>query len=285
MNRATTIPELAPWLKHFIEDSDSGIVKRLPGLLTGFQLIRQRIPEEYRWRIITDEAFANHNFTDGDHVSQVYWYHIARQIEAFGVLAVLRTNEMLASAITLLNDKHVLAPAGLARSLFEIAVTYLVDGNYVDHTIKEILENFKGNEMVACPDLEKRLTQMVHGRRIDDPPKELQKKNVLTHIKRLMRNPNCIGLDERYSFLCEIAHPNVVGFARFWGEANDSPDDFMTVTVRGDNEVAQTAHIREQTLWAISWSTEAIGNMFVKGVENAQALVLKHGIPASEMQS
>lgn len=266
----------------FLEDSDDGIVKRLPGLLSGFRMIRQRIPEEYRWRLITDEAFSKHNFIDGDHANQVYWYHIARQIEAFGVLAVLRTNEVLTAATTLLNEKHVLAPAVLARSLLEIAVTYLVDGNYIEHTVKKMLSQIKDEQLAACPDLEKRLTLMVHGRRIDDPPKELQKINVLTHIKWLSRNPHCSELNDRYAYLCEIAHPNVVGFARFWGEATDSVDDFSTITVRGDNEVPSTAHIREQTLWAISWSTESIGNMFFKGVDSARALIDRFGIPPSE---
>lgn len=284
MHHAATIPDPAPWLIRFMEESDDGIVRRLPGLLDGFRAIRQRIPEEYRWRLITDEAFVKHSFTDGDHVNQIYWYHIARQIEAFGVLAVLRTNEMLTAATTLLNDKHVLAPAVLARSLLEIAVTYLVDGNYIAHTVKEMLTKIKGDEIVTCPDLEQRLAQMVHGRRIGDPPKELQKKNVLTHIQRLSRNPQCVELSERYAYLCEIAHPNVVGFARFWGEVTDSPNDFITITVRGDNEVAQTAHIREQTLWAISWSTESIGNMFFIGVDSVRALVTKFGIPPSEMR-
>ena len=270
------------------EDSDDGIVKRLPGLLGEFRMIRQRIPDEYRWRLITDEAFAKHAFTDGDHLNQVYWYHIARQIEAFGVLAVLRTNEMLTAATTLLNDKHVLAPAVLARSLLEIAVTYLVDGNYIEHNVKKMLSQIKGDDsqpIVTCPGLEQRLTQMVHGRRIGDRPKELQKKNVLTHIQWLSRNPKCVELSVRYAYLCEIAHPNVVGFARFWGDATDSPNDFSTITVCGDNEVTQTAHIREQTIWAISWSTESIGNMFFKGMDSGRVLVAKLGIPSSEMRA
>lgn len=269
----------------FIEESDDGIVSHLPGLLVGFRMIRQRIPDEYRWRLITDDAFSKHKFADGDHANQVYWYHIARQIEAFGVLAVLRTNEMLTAATSLLNDKHVLAPAIIARSLLEIAVTYLVDGNYIEHTVKEMLSQIQEGQLVVCPDLEKRLTQMVHGRRIGDPPKEFQKTNVLTHIKWLSRNPHCVELNDRYAYLCEIAHPNVVGFSRFWGESTDSPDDFSTITVRGDNEVASTAHIREQTLWAIGWSTESIGNMFFKGADTVRALVAKFGIPASEMQA
>jgi hypothetical protein len=284
MNQTTTIPDPAPWLVRFIEDSDDGIVKRLPMLIDGFRGIRQRMPEEYRWRLITDDAFAKHAFTDGDHVNQVYWYHIARQIEAFGVLAVLRTNEMLTAALTLLNEKHVLAPAVLARSLLEIAITYLVDGNYVDRTVKEMLARINANDIVACTDLEQRLAQMVHGRRIGDPPKELQKTNVLTHIKLLSRNPHCVELSDRYNYLCEIAHPNVVGFARFWGEAAESANDFITITVRGDNEVAQTAHIREQTLWAISWATESIGNMFFMGVDSVHALIGEFGIPPSEMR-
>jgi hypothetical protein len=80
MNQATAIPDPAPWHMRFMEDSDSGVVKGLPGLIAGFRMIRQRIPDEYRWRLITDDAFAKHVFTDGDHVNQVYWYHIARQI-------------------------------------------------------------------------------------------------------------------------------------------------------------------------------------------------------------
>ena len=267
------------------EDSDDGIVKRLPGLLGEFRMIRQRIPDEYRWRLITDEAFAKHPFTDGDHLNQVYWYHIARQIEAFGVLAVLRTNEMLTAATTLLNDKHVLAPAVLARSLLEIAVTYLVDGNYIELNVKEMLSQIKSGQFMACSGLEQRVTQMIHGRRIGDPSKELQKKNVLTHIQWLSRNPKCVELSVRYAYLCEIAHPNVVGFARFWGDATDSPNDFSTITVCGDNEVTQTAHIREQTIWAISWSTESIGNMFFKGMDSGRVLVAKLGIPSSEMRA
>ena len=52
----------------------------------------------------------------------------------------------------------------------------------------------------------------------------------------------------------------------------------------GGNEVAQTAHIREQTLWAISWSTESIGNMFLKGMDSGCVLVAKLGVPPSEMR-
>ncbi len=201
------------------------------------------------------------------------------------MLAILRTNEILTAATTLLNDKHALAPAVLARSLLEIAAAYLVDGNCIDYSVKEILSKIKDDHIFACRDLEQRLARMAHGRRIGAPPEELRKINATTHIDRLSRQPHCKGLKERYAYLCEIAHPNVVGFARFWGEATDSPDEFLTITVQGDNEVAQTAHIREQTLWARSWATESIGNMFFKGVNSVHALVAKFGIPASEIPS
>lgn len=286
MDYQTTIPDLQPWVLKFISDSEDGIVKQLPGVLKGFEMIRQRLPAEYRWKLMEDEAFEKQAIKGGDHVNQVYWYHMARQIEAFDVLAVLRSHELLIGAVSLVNSKQVLAPAVLARSLLEIAVTYLVDGNYIDKTLKDGLPQVQAGQMAACEDLEKRLIKMVHGRRIGDPPKELEKTNILTHLKFLSRNPKCSELNDRYSYLCEIAHPNVVGFARFWGEAveGQAEDDFTTITVRGDTEVPLTAHIREQTLWALSWSAEAIGNMFFMGQDSVRAIVEKFGVPPSEMQ-
>ena len=62
-------------------------------------------------------------------------------------------------------------------------------------------------------------------------PEYLKQKNILTIIQKLSKHPDAKELLTKYEFLCELAHPNVIGNARFWSDESHINEDGSTTII------------------------------------------------------
>jgi hypothetical protein len=189
-------------------------------------------------------------------------------IEAYDVIIVWRAAELVRASLRLLNEREIIAPAIMARSLLELAATALWDINTINKTVSDGLTNVPSKTVITSADLEKTVIKMIHGTRMGDPPQHLSSTNILTPIKKLSKNPNASELEPNYNYLCELAHPNVIGNARFWTcIASKNEDGSETVRMERLSESSTTSEIREKTLWALGWSSACVRNGFEIGQE------------------
>jgi hypothetical protein len=194
---------------------------------------------------------------------------MARSVEAYGVIVVWRAMEVMRAALRLLNAREILAPAVLSRSLLELAATMLWNANVIRKTVLEVTVQRAG-VLVLSEELENLILRMLHGTRLGDPPHEMKQTNALTYIQRLAKHPDGGELISVYEYLCEIAHPNVVGNARFWSSVERAHEgDAETLTMKGNAETPTSEQIREKVLWALGRSAVCIRN----GVEIGQSAV------------
>ena len=96
--------------------------------------------------------------------------------------------------------------------------------------------------------------------RVSEKHKEiLTQRNVLTRIDRLSKIPLASKLRPNYDFLCELAHPNSIGYQRFWSLVeDDEPGDLVKISRRVP--VQRIIETTEMCLWALSWGSLAIVN-------------------------
>jgi hypothetical protein len=185
----------------------------------------------------------------------------SRNVEAYGLLSYWRGLELLETTVRSLNLKQVISGAVLARSTLELASAFLLNSNTIEATLKGL--EFPENTVVTSKEFEAAVVKMIWGTRLGNHESYLTQKNILTMIQKLSKHPNAKELTPRYEYLCELAHPNFVGNARFWSHIKEKHADGSETVVleqRLDDGIA--VDIVENTLWAISWSSICIRNGF-----------------------
>jgi hypothetical protein len=79
----------------------------------------------------------------------------------------------------------------------------------------------------------------------------------------LTKNPAAAELFPTYEFLCEIAHPNVIGNAVFWAEViHKNEDGSETILVKHSYDYEMQREIIEKILWSLGWSAVCLRNGF-----------------------
>lgn len=254
-----------------------------------------KCPPKYGWRVVSSEAFGTQiasivakadQIRDGvrsiEELNSVYWHDMARNIEAYDITALWRATELKKSIIRSLNAREILPPAILSRSLLELAARLIVNSNTVWKTIKDWPPAVRG-ELILCPELEEFVVRIIWGTRFGEPPKHLRQKGVGDDIKFLSKNPSAHELENVYHYLCEIAHPNVIGNARFWARIEArSEDGSETLSIEPNAEFSTTGEIREKTLWALGWSAACVRNGFEIGQGAVQEILKRWPKPRGQ---
>jgi hypothetical protein len=265
------------WLKEFALSSTDSFVRASEKMVKYLFELDNKLPHRYGWRVTSMEAFQRQlaNLTSADEVNRLYWRDMASGIEAYGVMVVWRGTELIKPALQALNSREVLAPAVLSRSLLELASCTIVNSNSILSAAENIkrLSNIP-NGIVTCGELEQLLLRMIHGTRIGQPPNHLKQTNILSYVQKVSKNPDASKLMEIYECLCDIAHPNALGNARFWTEVQSkNRNGSETVKMERKAESPAAEFIREAILWALGWSSACIRNGFEMGQEVVRVIV------------
>jgi hypothetical protein len=162
-----------------------------------------------------------------------------------------------------LNVHEVVTPAILARSLLELSASFIENTNIAYQTIQKLPPHIN-NAIEISKDLEKLSLRILFGTRLGtDIPEHLKQKNVLTTLQKLTKNPSATDLLPVYEFLCEIAHPNVIGNAVFWAEVlQKNEDGSETIRIKREHDYDKNSEIIEKVLWSLGWSAVCLRNGF-----------------------
>jgi hypothetical protein len=190
-------------------------------------------------------------------VNAIYWIDVARNCEAYSVMTCWRGIELIKSAIRAPNIREVIPPAVLSRSLLELSATFLWNAHFIEKNLSVL--HITPETAVVSADLEGFIVKSIWGTRLGEPEEHLKQTNVLTTIKKLSKNSDASQLLPVYEYLCEIAHPNVIGNARFWSHVDQTYSDATErVIISRSPDPESIRETVENVLWAIGGGPDAL---------------------------
>jgi len=258
----------APWLISLSSELKHPFAKDSWKMVLFLRELESTLPIEHKWRLTDIEGFKakiDRAKTSGSEViNQVYWEDMGNNFEAWAIMSIWRGIELLDSAILSLNSGRYVSAATLARSLLEISTVMITEANNFDKTISSLSQP-KPNQVVASKGLEELVLRLIWGARQSDTPEYLKQKNILSYLQRLAKNPSASELTSIYDYLCEAAHPNAVGYSRFYAAKGNPSNDQIVVRMSSSQSISQSSagnELLEQTLWAIGWSSICLRNSY-----------------------
>jgi len=205
--------------------------------------------------------------------TSAYWHDQAGLAFAYRAMVLLRSAELVLPAVPLLNARELLGPAVLARAAVELAALYA-------HELQKLVDLFQvaasrppGHAFVMKDaggnviDVEKILVRAIWGWKVeggerDHQPEELRQLNAMTAVHKLA--DIVPRLAEVYDYLCQVAHPNVAGNARFWANMREDRPGRSRVTFGRESDGPEAERIRIAVLWALGWSAAIVHRWSLK---------------------
>jgi hypothetical protein len=257
--------------EHFVNDAQESL-KAFEGLHV--------IGTKYNWRYLPDDVFHNKffDFPNVEAMNYAYLSHLFRVIEAFEVVSIWRARDLVETCVRSLNNDCLIAAATLARSFLELALHYGFAANTLHQTFEEFPWQHLKTHMLdlgGMDDKERKfgvesyIERLMGGTRIKELLQVnpgMEQKNILTIIDKTdkMRQGEGLGYQVRphYDFLCDIAHPNALGFQRFLISTKPRDDGWIVMAMEekgyGDAAMAITC----ECLWALGFSAATMVVLF-----------------------
>ena len=203
-------------------------------------------------------------------LNYLLWKYITDQIGVYQVLTLWRSEELLSNSIRLLNLKELNASAVIARSLLELSVKYFVSINLIKGELRKINEqNYNFKEEIVSQEVATRLEDLIA--KVTFADKENLWKEESLNPKSIMNELNWVDriykekfqkkfIRKLYSELCEITHPNALGYLRY---VQDNPttdsSGFIKIKINKRNTSGGwPTRITRLTLSSLAWSSEAL---------------------------
>lgn len=261
MDKVENALKYEKWVEDFCAKSDNILVKNSAEGIRIFLVENSSIPNEYRWKFTSDETFSKqaHTTKSSQELNYLYWIDFARNCEAYTVMTCWRTAELLLPAIRSLNLKEIISSAVLARSLLELSSSYLLNANIISKELYKL--EFSKDTNIISSDLEALIVKAIWGSRLEGTPDHLKQKNCLAPIQKLSKHPDAKDLLPTYEYLCEIAHPNLIGNARFWSHIENIDQIGTKKRVISRKSVSDSAEeVILKTIWSLAWSSVTTRN-------------------------
>jgi len=265
------------WLRALAKNSNNSFVRNSENTIQQLFELDRSLPSRYGWLATSVEALGKQleGAKSGEEVNKIYWQDMAHNIEAYEVMVLWRGTELMTAALHSLNPHEILAPAVLSRSLLELAAASIANSNIIQNTIENVIAaSMSRAGLHTCGQLEALLLQIIHGTRISEPPEHIKQKNILTYIEKVSKHPDGKDLRIVYDILCDFAHPNLLGNARFWAATlQKMKDDSSMVIMDRHAESVVTTETYSLILWALGWSSSCIRTSHILGQKAVQAIL------------
>jgi hypothetical protein len=260
-----TFPE---HLRALAATSKNPVIRDSEALLNEYLTLHEDGKSEYGWLGLSDEAFAEKGYNNPtvESLNALYWNDFARTLEAYLVVTRWRALELVQGTIGAITMKQVLTPAILCRSLLELVTQSIMTVGPMPTAVHRAAAEWNDRVMMS-EEMENALGRGLLGSRQVDKSDRYHQTNILTIIQKVARQPGWEMLAEVYARFCEVAHPNMMGNARFW-----------TNTVRGNSNGSHIRLLRREqvsgdtvdpiltdTLWCLGWAAQNVHICLAKG--------------------
>ena len=239
----------------------------------------EAIGRRYFWKYLPDEAFTaicNKQGINFRTTNRTLFSHLLRVIEAFEVASIWRARDLVGSCVVSLNGERLISAAALARSLIELAVTYGDAANYLHAAFNVLPWSNMANAFIAPKvkdehgketNLEAFVERLMSGTRIEQLRGSdlMIQRNILTIIekndKKLLKQHG-YEIKKHYEFLCELAHPNTIGFQRFLSSVTSLPNGRENRLMEETSESERSIDIAHECLWALAFGAGTMDGVF-----------------------
>ncbi len=259
--------------------SPIALVRSLDQILRDAAALSAALDRRFRYRQMSAEMFAARvrQLRSVREINRLYWRDTASTIKAYTLSSTWRILDLVGQACVLLNCEGVLGPAILARSLIELTTVFVQTGGAVREVVAGAARAWN-DKVIASEDLEALLGKALHGTRTVPEGDFYRQTNVVTHIQKLSKAAGFEDVLKYYDRLCEVAHPNVLGNARFWADGGVPQSDGAVLWSGGPRVVNTAVHdIQDDTLWALAWSAANVLAGF--GILDEQVGVIIRAFP------
>jgi hypothetical protein len=275
------------WLRTFVAQQSDPVVVHAEASLELLRSLSAAIPPVVEWDIVSAETFTQEqaalleagrslgssNLDLFETAMSAYWHDQAGLAIAYRAMVLLRSAELVLPAVPLLNARELLGPAVLARAAVELAALYA-------HELQKLVDLFQvaasrppGHAFVMQDaggnviDVEKILVRAIWGWKAEGgerehQPEELRQLNAVTAVHKLA--DIVPRLADVYDYLCQVAHPNVAGNARFWANMREDHPGRSRVTFGRQSDGPEAERIRIAALWALGWSAAIVHRWSLK---------------------
>jgi hypothetical protein len=279
----TFVPSLAVEIIRSLADSDPFITNTNDSL-SSLNRLAQQMPTKHRWRFRTVAAF-NENLQrlvdEGQGtpaaLNRHYWLDVFESFEAFNLMSIWRTVELVRSAVWAANRQDFLCAAIVTRSALETSVQFLDVARSVSATIEKMFKEADfTNTFIVSNELEAYRAKTILANRTPSALDEYRPTNIVTIIDRIAKIHGQADVKRHYEVLCEIAHPNFMGRWQYvTGRiAGERPGDEIWEIGPGRPAV-NVGHLVPTTVWALSWSAAVQCS-----ASDLLSTTLKHGFAA-----
>jgi hypothetical protein len=239
------------------EQSGNALVRDIPKIFLDLTRLRNGLNREFRWRETPKEVFDVKlaQLRTADDLNALYWRDMGSTIKVYCLSITWRILELLEQSVLLLHQGAVLGPAIMGRSLIELTSAFILNGGVIREVLSQACKQW-GDTVVASEELENLLNKAVFGSRLVPEGHYLRQTNILTQIQKLSRVAGFEEVIRKYEHLCEVAHPNVVGNARFWSDwVRMEPDGTHIRYFRPRTASNDTVdELQDVILWALAWA-------------------------------
>lgn len=273
---------LPSFLRPRAEASAIPLVRDIDKILADLVRLRGMLDRSFQWQETSVEVFTSRarQARSAFELNKLFWSDMASVIKAYCLSASWRSLELIESALSLLDGEAVLGPAILSRSLIELTTTFITNSGQIRYLVTGASQKWS-DAVIFSADLENLLNKAIFGSRLVPEGHELRQTNIITQLKKLSKLTGYEPLMEYYERLCEVAHPNMMGNARFWYDvAQLNPDGSMTRFARGraiTNE--RVERLYDDVLWTLSWSGSNL--LYGFGVLDAQVRTITSAFSAA----
>lgn len=264
-------------IRSIAAESDDSLTREVQNAVKEFEN-SDVVGFEYRWKYLPDDKLVQlcgDNFIKRNHASLS---RLARIIEAFEIASVWRSRDLAASCVDALNNDHLISAGALARSLIEVTVYY----GYAANILRASFEQCKWETICTHEwyldqtdekgkkiGLEIFIERLMNGTRLRERIAEnpdLEQKNILSYIdqidKALIRKGSGYSVKYHYEFLCELAHPNAIGYQRFLDSEHELGSGWIERHLRERANSTVAIRIASECLWALAFSTGSMSGLF-----------------------
>jgi len=253
--------EFSPYLKTLARESVTPLARESEAAVRDLADLVSSLPANYRWRMTPSDTFLEETQrlvrigASAAQLNALYWRDMARSMEAYNLHTVWRTHELVVGTLELLERHQFIGPAVMARALVELTTSFILNSSQI-RTAVTISEPDWMDSVVVVNELEEILHRSVFGTRLPGAPEHQEARNVLTGLKRLSALSGYEPVLSTYEYLCEVAHPNLVGNARYWLSTPERRTD-GTVLYSMERDAEDTDYTRTLTdnvLFTVGWS-------------------------------
>ena len=258
-------------LEALLTTSDDEFARRVnDGLKSYTKELEAVVTSVHTWSFTSSEsllAIMEGKARTGDvkGINKVYWSDLFESIDASRNLFLKRSQPLLQSSVSLLNEGNLISSAPIARSLFELSIWSLQHSATFKKTLTEYSPQADpALHIMDATGLQELALKLIWGTRLKertDRNKDLSQMHIIDQFKKVAKRDDQKYIEPMYDFLCELCHPNAVGNWLF--ADTDELDDgkaqveiLITSKQNGAEKINTITHL----CGCICWSAMALVN-------------------------